>query len=49
MNGVGADIGQTERFADSEVVLQYLARVNDNDPRTNVEQDPVEVEEEDFS
>ncbi|KAK0310553.1 hypothetical protein LTR01_003706 [Friedmanniomyces endolithicus] len=40
---------QTERFADSEVVLQYLARVNDNDPRTNVEQDPVEVEEEDFS
>ena len=48
MDGVGADIGQPERFADSEVVLHYLARVNDNDDDTNAEQGEAEVEE-DFS
>ncbi|KAK0252243.1 hypothetical protein LTR91_016713 [Friedmanniomyces endolithicus] len=39
---------QTERFAESEVVLHYLARVNDNDDDTNAEQGEAEVEE-DFS
>ncbi|KAK0938937.1 hypothetical protein LTR29_009548 [Friedmanniomyces endolithicus] len=39
---------QTERFAESEVVLHYLARVNDDDDDTNAEQGEAEAEE-DFS
>jgi len=48
VDGVGADIGQTERFADSEVVLHYLARVNGGYIQTNAEQGEADAEE-DFS